>query len=183
MGHTMSSRGYFPRSAGRHSLYYFCQVGVAVLFTAVASGAGAQGFAPEGALSVATDSGGGGSSWLETAAGVDFGLIDFDVKGSSREWNLGIGHGIGRNVGNYWSFLGGGLSVRRPLEGGTDTEDAGPLHGVVVKPWLGGCVTCELAPSVRLGMELRWAPENAAIVQGTESPAESRAGISVGVEW
>jgi len=149
--------------------------------------AGAQEYAVNGVLSVGgvAEWGGigGGADWPEEAGTVDIGLVDFGVRGARREWNLGIGHSVGQTVGTFRSFLGGGVEVSRPFTQELAPDEGSPLRGLEVKPWLGGCMACDLANGVRLGMELKWAPDGATIVEGDDAGSEGRAGISLGFEW
>ncbi len=126
----------------------------------------------------------GGATWVESAAGLDLGMVQFGFRGERREWNLGIGRAVGFAPRSRWSFVGAGLTVARPVaDDPLVPGDASPLEGVEVKPWVGGCVNCPLGEIIQLGLELKWAPGSAALLDDEDTGPEGSAGISLGVEW
>lgn len=125
-----------------------------------------------------------GASWVESGAGVDLGVVTFGLRGERREWNLGIGHALGVPIENRWSFIGGGLAVTRPRRDDPLAPLGGDgLDGTEVSPWVGGCVNCNLGEGVRLGFELKWAPDSAVLLDDKDTGSEGRAGVSLGVQW
>jgi len=126
----------------------------------------------------------GGATWVESAAGVDLGVVKFGFRGERPEWNLGIGRALGLAPSDRWSFVGAGLSVTRPLKDQAFAPTGtSPLDGVEVKPWVGGCVNCPLGEIAQLGLELQWAPGSAALLGDEDTGPEGSLGISLDVQW
>jgi hypothetical protein len=121
-------------------------------------------------------------SFALTAFGMDFRRLDVEFDGERSRWTLGLGKRGEIGTGPQ-SFFGGGLALHRYRARGELDETSGVITDFGLKPWVGGCVNCNLAEILQVGFELQWVPAGMASGDSEGGGSEQRAAVSFDFEW
>jgi hypothetical protein len=136
-----------------------------------------------GGTAVAAEPQDASGGWVDTDNGMRFGLMSFELRGDTPEWNLGFGKALSE-PGASGSYFGAGLSVRRdPYDPESLLPEPEILDGVGVGAWVGGCVNCSLGKIVELNLEAKWAPGEASLLGDGEQTEERRLGAYLRFRW